>query len=377
MAGTRIGQRITADLLRRAASPADAPLTRRVDAGLSWLSRAQDVGSDRGFSFGYSIKGGWRPSYIETTGYIISTFLEAAKRLSRPNLHERAVEAGHWLTQVQLADGSFPNPQVDPNSGLVFDTGQDLHGLVSLANATRIELFLESAKRATDWLVAVADSDFRWTHNTFNRIPHVYNTRTAWALIRAAKLLNEPQAIKVAEANLDWACSEQQDNGWFENCAFRLGEPPFTHTTAYAGRGLLESGLLLGNDTYIDSATKVALAARRHLRDSGLLPSKIAVDDQMASRSSCLTGNAQFAIIWLELSRLGNNAELRQAATRSLHAVGRHQLLTGPPDLIGAIKGSHPIWGPYAPLCYPNWATKFFVDGLMLLAEPDSQEGTS
>jgi hypothetical protein len=36
------------------------------------------------------------------------------------------------------------------------------------------------------------------------------------------------------------------------------------------------------------------------------------------------------------------------------------------PGLRGAIPGSHPIWGRYAPLTYPNWATKFFVDAQWL-----------
>ena len=32
----------------------------------------------------------------------------------------------------------------------------------------------------------------------------------------------------------------------------------------------------------------------------------------------------------------------------------------------GAIKGAFPIYGWYAPFCYPNWAAKFFIDSLML-----------
>ena len=32
----------------------------------------------------------------------------------------------------------------------------------------------------------------------------------------------------------------------------------------------------------------------------------------------------------------------------------------------GAISGSYPIWGEYQRLAFPNWATKFFVDALLL-----------
>jgi hypothetical protein len=33
----------------------------------------------------------------------------------------------------------------------------------------------------------------------------------------------------------------------------------------------------------------------------------------------------------------------------------------------GGIAGSYPIWGLYCPLKYPSWATKYFVDLLLLV----------
>jgi hypothetical protein len=43
----------------------------------------------------------------------------------------------------------------------------------------------------------------------------------------------------------------------------------------------------------------------------------------------------------------------------------------------GAIKGSHPIYGRYARLQYPNWATKFFIDALLLKAAVARDEAAS
>jgi uncharacterized protein YyaL (SSP411 family) len=255
---------------------------------------------------------------------------------------------------------------VSPTSGLVFDTGQDLHGLLSLSTLEEGLRFETAAHRAARWLVDVADDEGRWTRSTFNGIPHVYNARAAWALLRAGRRFDDSQAVAVAEANLDWACSQQHPNGWFDRCAFSTGEPPFTHTTAYAGRGLLETGLLLDDARYIDAARRVARAAARHLSPDGRLPGRISVDDEPASASRCLTGSAQFAIIWLKLAELDGDEQCREDAMTALGAVGRHQRLDGPPEVRGAIKGSDPVWGRYAPLAYPNWATKFFVDGLLL-----------
>jgi hypothetical protein len=31
--------------------------------------------------------------------------------------------------------------------------------------------------------------------------------------------------------------------------------------------------------------------------------------------------------------------------------------------------GSRPVWGPYAPLSFPKWAAKFFVDAMWVRAE--------
>lgn len=36
------------------------------------------------------------------------------------------------------------------------------------------------------------------------------------------------------------------------------------------------------------------------------------------------------------------------------------------PDVHGALAGSFPVWGGYAPLQYPNRAVKFLADSLML-----------
>jgi len=36
------------------------------------------------------------------------------------------------------------------------------------------------------------------------------------------------------------------------------------------------------------------------------------------------------------------------------------------PNIVGAIAGSYPILGNYMTGGYPNWATKYFIDALLL-----------
>jgi hypothetical protein len=335
-------------------------------AAEEWLKRAHDQGADDGVSYGYSIRGGWRPSYRETSGYIATTFFDLARHRNDQESRERALRVCRWLLGVQNLDGSFSNPQYGV-SGIVFDTGQDLFGLVRAYEESGEAAFKEGARRAADWLVHIADDQGRWTRNEHLNTPHVYNTRTAWAVLRMNQLEYSAERERVARANLDWAVSEQQPSGFFDNCAFERGVAPFTHTIAYATRGLLESGELLEDDRYIEAANRCADVALKHVQDDGFLPGQITIDGKDAARYCCLTGNCQFSIVWAKLFNRTGNEEYRSAAIRATDYVMRCQdIHSVNPDIRGAIKGSHPIWGRYAPLSFPNWPAKFFVDAMLL-----------
>ena len=153
-------------------------------------------------SYGYSLFGSWRPAYIETTGYITNTFFNLARKLRRTEYRERAIRMARWLTTVQNADGSFGNASMGASKGIVFDTGQDLFGLVHAFQETGEDGFRKAARRAGDWLVAVADDTGRWTRSTYLGIPHVYNTRTAWALLKLYAVEGEPEYERIARRNL-------------------------------------------------------------------------------------------------------------------------------------------------------------------------------
>jgi hypothetical protein len=146
------------------------------------------------------------------------------------------------------ADGSFSNPRFSP-AGIVFDTGQVLFGLVRGHQASGDPALLAAARRAAGWLTAVADERLRWRRYEHLGTPHVYNSRTAWALLLLNELDPDPRREAVARSNLDWAVSEQQPSGFFDHCAWRTA----SHTVAYTARGLLESGLMLGERRYVDS----------------------------------------------------------------------------------------------------------------------------
>ena len=348
-----------------------APVARgdpaqHLQAAEDWLKRAHDLSDDDGVSYGYSVRGGWRPSYRETSGYIATTFFELACQRRDADYRARALRICRWLLGVQNSDGSFSNPRYG-REGIVFDTGQVLFGLVRAAEETGEAVFLHGAHRAADWLVHIADQNARWTRNEHLGVPHVYNTRTAWALLRLNQIEPADDWVRVARANLDWALSEQHASGFFRECSFERGVDPFTHTIAYATRGLLESGLLLGDDGYLTAAKRCADAAIELLRADGFLAGQIGVDGAPAARYCCLTGNCQFSIVWAKLFDSTGDKRYSDAVIKATDFVMACQdIHTGNPNVRGAIAGSFPLWGSYAPFSYPNWATKFFIDAMVL-----------
>ena len=79
------------------------------------------------------------------------------------------------------------------------------------------------------------------------------------------------------------------------------------------------------------------------------------------------TGNAQISIICLRLYHVTNDLNyLNGALALNRYLRSTQSLTINNQNICGAIAGSYPIWGEYERFAYPNWATKFYVDALML-----------
>lgn len=341
-------------------------------AAIDWLCRAQDVRSGRpdagGVSAGWSFEDGWLPSYPETSGYIVETFLAAAEALQRPELIARAQRIIDWELGLQRDDGAFPGHFAEPGSQpVIFNTGQIMHGMLAGYLQLGRKECLEAAVRAGAWLVRVQDRDGCWRQFEHHGACHTYNTRATWALLATAMIADEPAQKSAALRNLDWALAQQRGSGWFANNAFVPDRLPFTHTIAYAIRGFLECGALLGTDTYVDAAIKAARALASAQRSDGWLAGTYDAEWQTGARYCCLTGVAQMSINWLRCDQITDDAELKHRASLGIAFLKRHHRLSDRDDAArGAIAGSAPIWGDYSRFEFPNWAAKFFADALMI-----------
>jgi hypothetical protein len=336
--------------------------------GISWLCRTHDVTGRRGCSKGFSLLTGWMAPFPETTGYIIGTLLDYSRLTDDASLVERARQMADWEIDVQNPDGGVIVGLLSsqPKPSTVFNTGMVMHGWLDLYELERDERYLESAVRGGRYLVRQQDDDGAWRGACeYRDVPHTYSARVSWALLRLADATGEDSFRLTARRQLDWVLSMQQANGWLDACAFVPSMDPNTHVIAYTLRGLIESAVLLDHDPYLDAARLTADVLLGRFRELGKLPGTYDRRWTPTAHYECVTGIAQLAGIWLRLHQLTGEPRFLDAGVDALGlAVARQSRVDWDP-LHGAVPGSFPIYGRYAPLQYPNWATKFLVDSLL------------
>lgn len=351
-----------------------------LDEAISWLVRAHEATPDGGVARAFSPAWiahadvrGWQASYPETTGYIIPTFYDAAAALDRDDLRDRALEMAVWECDIQLASGAVQGGVIDATRAptpAVFNTGQVMLGWIRAHEETADPRFMESAARAGDFLIASQGEGGRFEsgNSRFARADTTtYNTRVAWPLCLLGRQIEEPRYSAAGEKNIAWAVERQLDNGWFPDCCLTDAERPLLHTIAYAARGILEAGLLLEREDFVAAARKTARALAIQQRPDGGISGRLAKDWSAQANWDCLTGDAQTAIIWYKLATHDGEGEWAERAHAACRFVMGSQNRTSPiPGLRGGIKGSFPFDGDYGTYEVLNWATKFFVDAILL-----------
>lgn len=333
------------------------------------IAYAQDQGADAGIGSHHLAKG-WGGSYPETTGYLVPTLLQAADRLERPDLEQRALRAAEWLLRVQRPDGGWQGGRIgEDRPSIVFNTGQVVRGMLAAHARSGDARFAEAAQRAGDWILSVQERDGTWRKHNFLGAARVYDTYVDAPLLALHALTGDERYRAAVVRHLDWVLSRQQVNGWFADAdnTIRHNDRPITHTIAYTIDGLLECGVALGDQRVIDAGRRPADALLRIFREHGRLNGRY--DREWAgSEHPLTTGCAQLAIVWYRLHRITGEPAYAQGAHRLvawLIAV-QETAKAGPVDVRGMLPGSVPFWGRYENFAFPNWATKYFMDALML-----------
>lgn len=344
---------------------------------INWIIKAQDSQLDGGVAAYYRPILGWSNSFIETTGYIISSFISVAKLYNTHDYDARINRMGDFLINMQLPSGgyrTYPPSQIKQSKPTVFNTAQDIIGLSDLFDYTNNKKYLNSAISAADFLCKIQNKDGTWSTYTYKNTVNTYDSRVALSLLKIYKITKKKRYLVAATKNLDWVLSQQNSNGFFQKCSLPYPNPknPYTHTITYVLEGLLESGSITGNKSYINSSIKAGSIICDYYLEHSYLPGTF--DDKWESNDnySCLTGDAQLAGLWFDIYAINKQKKYLTAAKRmNQYLMSTQKLVSCDQNLIGAVGGSWPIYGDlrknqgYSRFAYVNWAAKFFVDSLV------------
>jgi folate-dependent phosphoribosylglycinamide formyltransferase PurN len=342
-------------------------------AAAAWLERAQDASGDGGVSGRYRLKSGWTPSYPETTGYIVPTFLQLAEEPGGERFRDRARRAVDFLLALQLPNGAFPGGELSARAreASFFNTGQILAGLIGWHQSAGDARVLEAARRAADWLVSIQSPDGAFRTHLYHDLVTTYGAHSSCWLAEFGHHTRDKRYINAATRHVEWVLTNRDAaTGWIDKCGFtpanHQARQSVTHTIAYTLWGVLTTSRIAGRADGVAAVEQAALAIARRLELSGTLPGVLDSNWKPAAAFSCLTGNAQMALVWLALYELGADARFLNAALKAIDLVKTAQPLSNPdPGIRGGIPGSDPIWGSYIRMAVPNWSAKFFIDALL------------
>jgi hypothetical protein len=144
----------------------------------------------------------------------------------------------------------------------------------------------------------------------------------------------------------------------------------FIHTIAYVIRGFFESAQILNNSDFENISTEWAEVLLRKFELNRKLPGAYFDNYKNIDNYECLTGYCQLAIIWLKIFHKNKDVRFVNGAIKSIDRVSKYLPKKSFVMKKGGVPGSYPFYGRYMILRQPNWASKFFIDAVLL--EKDS-----
>lgn len=353
-------------------TPSEVRYRASIRRSCDWLLRSERPGGGSAASRYAGL--GWSRAYPETTGYIIPTLIEAGKLSGDERLSEAALRLGEWLLSIQSSEGWWAEglhpPRGEPRAS-IFNTAQILQGMAALARHRNEDRWLGAAVRGAAWLASGVDAAGRWRKGHYRSgFQPAYYTRVAWPMLQVAELAQGQAETRAAAVRvLDHALAQRRENGSFAGWEFDPGKPAFTHTIAYTIEGLLGAAAMLEDgDRYRDAtAAAVERLYRQAELNNGRLPGRFSANWRPDRSFVCVTGSAQTSICLLLFERSSPDLRLVNAAAKLADANCRIQAKPSHRLLGGDIPGSDPLLGPYMRGRYPNWASKFHIDALLML----------
>jgi len=341
---------------------------------MQWLQKTFEATPDDGSSAYYMLGHGWKSSYPETTGYIISTLLDYHKFSGEQSWRDLALRAADWLLSIQAEEGGWQGLQIGEKCGLrVFNTGMILDGLMSVYRETRDEKYLRAGLRGANWMLEQRNAEYIFSNNNVSGGATLDTLVCAGALMVYQHTDSENQKLYFNEVrkSLDAYLAFQQENGWFARCNFDFNDLALTHIIGYTLDGLVISSEILGEEKYYLAAKKTADSLLNVIDELGTIPAYLSstwtpFKDMGRKYSVCLTGCSQIAIVFQKIYRKENDIRFLHAAEKLnnfVASVGNFNFSS--PDLRYGIPGSFPINGRYQPFQFVNWAAKYHAESIL------------
>ena len=216
---------------------------------------------------------------------------------------------GDFILNNQLESGgyrTYTKSHERLSEPTIFNTAQDIIGLVDLYLATKDKKYLNSAQLAADFLVSTQNHDGTWTQFTHNGAPKTYHSRVAYALLKLSEINRNQIFKKAAIKQLDWVLSRQLKNGFVTDAELPVTKYPhtITHTIAYVAEGLLYSAIILKSKKYQLAALRIINKVHLHYASNKELPSYFDKNWKPQESFGCLTGEAQFSILFMEAYKI-------------------------------------------------------------------------
>ena len=328
-----------------------------------------NYGSRAFFSRLYNPISGWSLMYPETTGYIIPTFITYGKKFKQEIVIHKAIEMADWLLSIQYDDGSFPGGLFKKGitEKSIFNSSQIIIGLVNIYNETKDDKYLEASIKCANWIVRNQSDRGIWIKYNYEKgFTPSYYTRVSWPLLMVWKLNGDQKLKDAAIKTLELIYNRKLKNGFIKYSGFKMNSYSFIHTIAYVIRGFFESSQILNNNTYEDMSIEWSKVFLRKFEINGKLPGAYFDNYKKVDYFECLTGYCQLAIIWFKIFNKINDPRFVNCAMKAIDRVSNFVPKYSFLKKKGGVPGSYPFYGKYMMFRQPNWATKFFIDAMLM-----------
>ena len=325
---------------------------------LKWIINSFSVNNNLGSSSHSNIIGKFSVPYLETTGYLLPTLLNATRYFDDQHYKELALKQISFFQEYKNEDGSFYQ-KVNDSKPIVFDTSQILLGLCAIYKHKQTKEVKSLIKEANKWLTDNLNEqgsfiNYNYTSNTCP----AYYARVFWAMLSANEIIPLENKYKVI-AGLEKIVSSSLSNYSFHNWGFENETYVLTHNIAYTLRGLYESALLLNDRNISKLVNNIIETIVNIINSKGSLCGAYDKDWQPDCSYVCSTGNAQLAFL---ISKV-NTEKYEDVIVLLIKPLLKAQKINGFNQ--GAIPSSIPLWGKYQRWRYTNWTQKFFCDALL------------